>query len=367
MRVLITHPRLSVMGGGERVAIHSIKETVKEGHEVWLACEEFDVTGFEEFFGVKGLFNKVKMIAYPPFRPLAHRAVLYQRLIYNQLQLRKILSEEKPFGLILNTAEVGNQPASRAHSIQYCYFPEYFSHLESAPNRGLWQLYYLPARTFYHDRVNRIERLLSVSNFTREFVRRKWKRDSTTLYPPCPIDMYSGLNPAKEDLVVTIGRIALEKRMTLFSEMARMLPSVRFAIIGSLSQDKLSYYQGLKAEAPNNLSIIVSPLRMVRETLAKAKVYVHCALNEHFGITIVEAMAAGVVPVVHNSGGPREIVTEDVGFRWDSVPEAVNQISRLIKDDDARERLARSAALRARRFSSDEFELGLRNILRSYS
>ncbi len=37
--------------------------------------------------------------------------------------------------------------------------------------------------------------------------------------------------------------------------------------------------------------------------------------NEHFGIGVVECMAAGVVALAHNSGGPRmDIVTE-----WNSV------------------------------------------------
>src|SRR2546430_4548508 len=29
------------------------------------------------------------------------------------------------------------------------------------------------------------------------------------------------------------------------------------------------------------------------------------------------------VPIVHNSGGPREIVTEHVGYRWNKVDESV--------------------------------------------
>src|SRR5205807_147334 len=134
MRILIVHPRLSVKGGGERVAIHSIKEALREGHEVYLACEEFDGHEFEDFFGV----------------------------------------------------------------------------------HGLWETYYLPARVFYRSRVSRIEQLLAVSNFTRSFVRKRWNCESTTLYPPCPIDLYQDLKGPKEDLVITIGRIAPEKRMEVF-------------------------------------------------------------------------------------------------------------------------------------------------------
>src|SRR2546426_9225680 len=113
MRIVIVHPRMSLMGGGERVAIHSIREALREGHEVYLATEEFDVDGFEDFFGVQGLFRNVRLLTYAPFRPIIRKAVLYQRLIYHQLRLQKIVSKRRTFDLILNTAEVANQPSTR--------------------------------------------------------------------------------------------------------------------------------------------------------------------------------------------------------------------------------------------------------------
>src|SRR5213596_1594176 len=100
MRIVLVHPRMSVMGGGERVAIHSIKEALREGHEVSLATEEFDVDSFEDFFGVQGFFKNVQLLTYRPFRPIIRKAVLYQRLIYHQSRLRKIVSKRRMFDLI---------------------------------------------------------------------------------------------------------------------------------------------------------------------------------------------------------------------------------------------------------------------------
>ena len=366
MKIVVVHPRMSVMGGGERVAIHSIKEALREGHEVYLATEEFDVDSFEDFFGVPGLFENVRLLTYSPFRPIIRKAVMYQRLIYHQSRLRKIVSKRRAFDLILNTAEVANQPAARLPAIEYCYFPDYFRHLESNGRSRLWELYYWPAKVFYHDRVSRVDCLLAVSDFTRQFVRERWGRESTTLYPPCPIDLYSNLHVQKRDLVVTVGRMAREKRMGLFLEIARRLPSIEFAIIGSRSKEGESYYEGLRASAPSNVSLVVAPLRKVRELLGSAKVYVHCAQDEHFGITIVEAMAAGCVPVVNDSGGPREIVSDDVGYRWKQIDEAVGQVSELIKNDDVRRQLAKGAVSRAGQFGADVFERGFGRILHEY-
>ena len=365
MRIVLVHPRMSVMGGGERVSIHSIKEALREGHEVYLATEEFDVEVFEDFFGVQGLFNNVRLLTYPPFKPAIRKAVLYQRLIYHQLRLRNLL-RQKRFDLVLNTAEVANQPPGPLPSVQYCYFPEYFSHLESNAVPRLWELYYWPAREFYRVRVNQIDRLLAVSDFTRGLVRRKWGRDSTTLYPPCPIDLYNRLPGRKENLVITVGRIALEKRMELFLELARKLPELSFAIVGSIASEKESHLVKLREVAPPNVTFVISPLRKVKDILGRAKVYVHTALNEHFGITIVEAMAAGCVPVVHNSGGPMEIVSDDVGYRWNSIGEASRQVSTMIENDHLRGEKSKAAVLRANLFGPAPFESGIGEVIRQY-
>jgi glycosyltransferase involved in cell wall biosynthesis len=45
--------------------------------------------------------------------------------------------------------------------------------------------------------------------------------------------------------------------------------------------------------------------------MGRAKVGLHTMWNEHFGIGVVEYMAAGLIPVAHKSGGPlMDIVTD---------------------------------------------------------
>src|SRR5206468_12259119 len=111
------------IGRGERVSIHSITESLRQGREVSLVSEEFDVCSFEDFFVVQGFFKNVQLLTYRRLRPIIREAVLYQRLIYHQSRLRKIVSKRRMFDLILNTAEVANQPSTRLPAIQYCYFP----------------------------------------------------------------------------------------------------------------------------------------------------------------------------------------------------------------------------------------------------
>jgi glycosyltransferase involved in cell wall biosynthesis len=53
-------------------------------------------------------------------------------------------------------------------------------------------------------------------------------------------------------------------------------------------------------------------------------------VGEHFGISIVEAMASGCIPIVHNSGGMREFVP--VKYRYETVQDAADKINSAIND-----------------------------------
>ena len=103
--------------------------------------------------------------------------------------------------------------------------------------------------------------------------------------------------------------------------------------------------------------------------------------NEHFGIGVVEMMAAGVVPIAHDSGGPAlDIVTtkaaaaqlrppgEETGLLASTASGYADALEALLLARGAaarRERVAAAArAAVASRFSEARFADGLRARLR---
>ncbi len=367
VRAVILHPRMSAMAGGERVAAHIIKSLVKSGYEVSLVSERFDTTQFERFFGYEHLFDDVQKLAYREFEPFLPRAMLYQRAVYQRARQNQILSHVASIELLVSTQDVIGLPkiASSTPTIQYCDFPENFLQIEK-PHTALRRLYYLPARRLCEKNMREMSVLLSNSEHTRRVIRRLWGRDSTAIYPPCPVSSYAPAK-TKENMVVSIGRIHPEKRHELFLEMARRLTNLKFVIIGGLSKENYGYYRQLLAKRPANAEIIVSsPLERLRDTVAHSKAYVHCAKNERFGIAIVEAMAAGCVPIVHDSGGPREIVTQGTGFRWNELEDALNKISLVSDDDEMRIEMAKAARVRAQDFRPEVFEDSFSRLTQRY-
>jgi glycosyltransferase involved in cell wall biosynthesis len=98
----------------------------------------------------------------------------------------------------------------------------------------------------------------------------------------------------------------------------------------------------------------------------KSKVYLHAMPYEHFGISIVEAMALGCVPVVHRSGGPWYDILERreiYGYAYSSVTEAVTKIKILINDPSQYIEKALLALRRSKAFTYEKFSKRLYEVL----
>ena len=66
------------------------------------------------------------------------------------------------------------------------------------------------------------------------------------------------------------------------------------------------------------------------KVMKSSKYFLHLLINEPFGITAVQAIAAGCLPLVHNSGGQRETVPL-LDLRYSSFEEIPVLIDNLEK------------------------------------
>jgi len=95
----------------------------------------------------------------------------------------------------------------------------------------------------------------------------------------------------------------------------------------------------------------------------------HVMPNEHFGISIIEAMASGCIPIVHRSGGPWLDTLEERqgknGFSYATVEEAAELIDLLIGDQELRGKMAADAQERAWDYDKSSFQDKLITIVNS--
>jgi glycogen(starch) synthase len=97
--------------------------------------------------------------------------------------------------------------------------------------------------------------------------------------------------------------------------------------------------------------------------LQRASIFVHPALYEPFGLSVLEAAHAGCALVLSNIPTLRELWEEAAVFVDATNPNSIREALRpLIEDERRRERLGRLAFERAARFSTERMALAYREI-----
>ncbi len=220
--------------------------------------------------------------------------------------------------------------------------------------------------------------ILANSEYTRGYITGWWKRSADILYPPIAT---ARLHPAPERdrLLLSVGRffapgLGHAKRqlemVQWFGEMHRAgrLPGWRFAVVGGCEPSQLPYLAQLQ-QAASGLPVDIHPnasRSQVEQLLSTASIFWAATgyggsdeqpwNAEHFGMTTVEAMAGGCVPIVIDKAGQREIITPGVdGFRWSTPQQLMNQTERVAGDEELRARLSAAAMARSGVFSDEAF------------
>ena len=161
---------------------------------------------------------------------------------------------------------------------------------------------------------------LSNSKFTKELVKRLYKVDSTVLYPPVPVQKYfHPMSLSGKKAWVLITKPEASTGISMLPDIARYVPkNIKFVIIGNVDSSGTLALKRLKSMGANFEYLGFIEEKHKIELFQKCSVYLSLAVNEPFGISVVEAVAAGCVPIVHNSGGIPEFVPKE--FRY-SDPE----------------------------------------------
>ncbi len=196
------------------------------------------------------------------------------------------------------------------------------------------------------------------------------KFNSRVFYPPTLFEA-NGENSARDTLsVLFLGRVAPFKRiedMIAIVEKARVISGkgLKLKIAGKL--DEGDYAKRLKSIASTRPWIeFLGPLYGEGKTrfLFSGSYALHVPRHEAFGISVTEYLKAGVVPVVVDGGGAKEIVA-DRELEFSSLDEAAEILARLVLDENFRESAKAKCRERAKAFTKESYLKHQREIIAS--
>lgn len=216
--------------------------------------------------------------------------------------------------------------------------------------------------------------VLCYSLFVKKIIDRNLPRPSVVLAPP--VDIASFRPQEKKNIILSVGRFfpwlhskKQEILVRAFKELCQGgLTGWQLYLVGKSEEGALDYLGKIRKESEGYPVEIMEDLSFPELTkiYGQAKIYWHATgfgedlekhpeKAEHFGITTVEAMAAGCVPIVINAGAQPEIVRDRNNCLWDSLEDLKKKTLNIIKNEDLRQRLSREAEIRSQDFSREKF------------
>lgn len=185
------------------------------------------------------------------------------------------------------------------------------------------------------------------SSWTKGHVDAIWKiPDRTTLlYPPCNTEKFLQISGPRANRVVSVAQFRPEKDHRLQIEsFAKFVEKtgrkdVTLSLVGGVrnqgDRDRVEALKHLSQELKIDDLVefkVSIPYSELYQILSESLIGLHTMWNEHFGIGVVEFLAAGIIPIAHNSGGPKlDIVVPGSGFLASTSEQYSDHMIRILE------------------------------------
>ena len=283
------------------------------------------------------------------------------------------------YDLIINNNNTSFLLNKSLNILSYVHFPRKARNLDtkksihfpSGPDKSIWDyksdLFGIAAKLYRKDKLIKNDLIVANSEFTKSKILDFYNIPSKNIevvYPP--VETEGILNKKQKNQVVSLGRFAPDKRQLEQIMIAQKLQKYHFYIIGFVNSK--DYYEFCKdyiiSNNLNNITLVADATKKeMLEILSTSSYFIHSIRNEPFGITTVQAIHNSVIPIVHNSGGQKEIVSCNE-LRYDDKKDAVKVFNYLSQISDyKRESYIRTLKENVKAFSIDNYERKLKKLI----
>jgi glycosyltransferase involved in cell wall biosynthesis len=379
MRIGIYDPYLDDLGGGEKYML-TIAECLAKSHDVSIFWDdERDIEKVKERFSLNlDNVERVKNIFSP-------RVGVWERL-----------SQTNRYDAIVVLSD-GSIPLVLSRKL-FIHLQQPIENMDTTSLKSKFKL-------------SKVSSVFYNSQFTKSYNEKNIdsRIKSLVIYPPVEIRSEKPFDKLrvetstrqKENIILHVGRFRLnplrpagtsshfalgasrdkqEGKMGDFKKQGIMIETFKKMVDAKLGGWKFVIAAAVKKEdeeAFSNLQkaakgypiefLINKSIEDLWSVYSKAKIYWHASgygedlekhpeYAEHFGISTVESMGAGAVPVVINAGGQKEIMEDGKdGFLWNTLDELQGKTKLLIEDEALWKKMSEEAKARAKDFDKEKF------------
>jgi len=245
--------------------------------------------------------------------------------------------------------------------------------------------YYLVFAAFYALMGASTDLVMVNSSWTKEHIQRLWGRMGVKprlVFPPCDVTSLSAFPlSSRMPWILSLAQFRPEKDHALQLKAFQLFKQqhnvshieheeIKLILVGGVrNQADKDRVEALKTYAKDlGLQdavefVVNASIEDVKKYLSAASVGLHTMYMEHFGISVVECMAAGLLMIAHDSGGPRmDIVAsykgQPMGFLANdeqSFALSMEKAFDVLQTEEGM-RMRQQARLSMRRFSEEAFE-----------
>ncbi|MGI0062765.1 MAG: glycosyltransferase [Nitrosotalea sp.] len=326
MKIGIIHGFVGGGGGTEKTLLALIEALVEKNHTVniyTVSKPSVEISG-------------VKVHSILPFRlPIFG---LYQRYMESKL-IEKAKNDDIVFqasgGLVIPTR-------SDQQIIIYCHHDfQNETNKTVTKYKGMWSWYYKPyyklSQKFIDQIKNKNIHLIANSKYIHDSLQQKFGKDSTIIHPPVELSEFTQ-SVSKKKKIITVSRYSQEKHLGFAIDVMKDL-DVNYTIMGNTkTRTNEIYYEQLTKKVSEQKNKTISLLKnMARkkiiDELLESKIYFH-ASPETFGISVIESMASGCVPIVPNNSAHIETVPiDELRFEQNDIKDAQDKIHKSLLGD----------------------------------
>ena len=254
------------------------------------------------------------------------------------------------------------------HSPTHYYWLRYDEYLKNPgfPRGSNWlaraglRLLIAPLRQWDRQAAKRADVMIANSTHTQEMIKKYYRRQSVVIFPPVNVDRFKikGAPPTRHGFV-TAGRQTPYKRIDL-AVMACSELKLPLVVIGNGPE-----HRKLEKIAGRSITFLTA---VNEEDMAKhfqsSLAFIFPTNTEDFGVTAVEAMAAGTPVIAYRKGGPRDyVIANKTGLFFDRL--TVASLVKALENFNPNRFNAQTIADFSDQFSADRFTKQIKALINS--